>query len=82
MKVLMINGSPKANGNTAAALAEMEKIFAAEGIETEIVHIGGKNIRGCTACSRCYEQGKCVFDDTVNELAPKFEVKIIIVSLK
>lgn len=73
MKVLMINGSPKFNGNTAAALAEMEKIFAAEGIETEIVHIGSKNIRGCTACFRCFELGKCVFDDMVNELAPKFE---------
>lgn len=72
MKVLMINGSPHAEGNTAAALAEMEKIFAEEGIETEIVHVGNKAIRGCIACGSCREKGQCVFEDMVNECAPKF----------
>ena len=73
MKVLMLNGSPKANGNTAAALAEMEKVFAQEGIEVEIVQVGSQAVRGCIACGSCYKNGKCVFDDVVNELAPKFE---------
>ena len=72
MKVLLLNGSPKANGNTAAALAEMEKIFAQEGIETETLQIGSQAIRGCIACGSCYKTGKCVFDDVVNELAAKF----------
>lgn len=73
MKVLLINGSPRANGNTAAALAEMEKVFAREGIEAEIVQVGHQNIRGCIACGHCYKAGKCVFDDGVNALASKFE---------
>ena len=73
MKVLMINGSPRPNGNTSLALREMETIFKAEGIETEIVQIGNKAIRGCIACGRCAEKGRCVFDDAVNEIAPKFE---------
>lgn len=73
MKVLMINGSPRANGNTSIALGEMEKVFAQEGVETEILSIGNKDIRGCIACGRCAETGKCVFDDIVNEAAPKFE---------
>lgn len=73
MKVLMINGSPRANGNTSVALEEMKKIFDAEGIETETVQVGNKDVRGCVACGRCAELGKCVFDDVVNELAPKFE---------
>lgn len=73
LKVLMINGSPKANGNTAVALKEMENIFRENGIECETVVIGNKDIRGCIACGSCYEKGKCVFNDTVNELAPKFE---------
>lgn len=73
MKVLMINGSPHANGNTYIALHEMEKIFAEENIETEIVNIGNKDIRGCIACRSCAKKGKCVFDDIVNEVAPKFE---------
>ena len=72
MKVLMINGSPHAKGNTYIALHEMEKIFAEEGIETEILHIGNKDIRGCIACHSCAQNGKCVFDDLVNETAPKF----------
>lgn len=73
MKVLMINGSPRPNGNTSLALQEMENIFKAEGIETETIQIGNKSIRGCIACGKCAELGKCVFDDAVNEIAPKFE---------
>ncbi len=73
MKVLMINGSPHSKGNTFIALQEMEKIFKQEGMETEIVHVGNKDIRGCIACYSCIEKGKCVFDDLVNEAAPKFE---------
>jgi len=71
MKVLLINGSPKANGNTATALHEMEKVFNAQGVETEIIHVGNKPIRGCIACGGCRKAGKCVFDDLVNETAPK-----------
>ena len=73
MNVLMINGSPHASGNTALALGEMEKIFAQEGIETKILNIGNKAIRGCIACRSCAKTGKCVFDDCVNEAAPLFE---------
>ena len=73
MKVLMLNGSPRAKGNTALALEEMKKIFDAEGIETELIQLGQRDIRGCIACSRCKETGRCVFDDLVNEVAPKFE---------
>lgn len=73
MKVLMINGSPHAQGNTYTALHEMEQTFEKEGIETEIVQIGNQAIRGCIACGSCMEKGRCVFDDAVNELAPKFE---------
>ena len=74
MKVLMINGSPHANGSTYTALHEMEKVFNAQGIETEIVQVGNQAVRGCIACGACREKGKCVFDDVVNELAEKFEV--------
>ena len=73
MKVLMINGSPRVKGNTAIALEEMEKVFRGEGIETETIQIGNKDIRGCIACGSCGKTGKCVFDDAVNEIAPKFE---------
>ena len=73
MKVLMINGSPHVHGNTHIALREMEKVFAEEGIETEILHIGNQNIRGCIACGKCMETGACVFDDAVNKAAAKFE---------
>ena len=73
MKVLMLNGSPRANSNTALALTEMEKIFSQEGIEVETVHIGHLAVRGCIACGSCYQAGKCVFDDVVNQLAPKFQ---------
>lgn len=73
MKVLLINSSPRGTGNTSVALQEMEKIFREEGIETEMIHIGNKDIRGCIACGKCGQTGKCVFDDMVNEVAPKFE---------
>ncbi len=73
MKVLMINGSPHAKGNTAIALAEMAKVFESEGIETEIMNIGNKAIRGCIACGTCIKNGKCVFEDEVNIAAEKFE---------
>ena len=73
MKVLLINGSPHANGCTAAALKEMISVFKAEGVETELIHVGNKDIRGCIACRSCMKNGKCVFDDMVNEVAPKFE---------
>ena len=73
MKVLMLNGSPRSNGNTAIAFREMEAVFREAGVETEIVQVGNKAIRGCIACGRCYETGRCVFEDAVNELAPKLE---------
>ena len=73
MKVLIINGSPHAKGNTAIAINEMVKIFAAEGVETEIVQVGNKAVRGCVACGQCQTKGKCIFNDIVNETAPLFE---------
>lgn len=73
MKVLILNGSPKPDGNTAIAIEEMRKVFAEEGVETEIVQVGSKDVRGCIACGRCGEFGRCVFDDVVNEIAEKFE---------
>ena len=73
MKVLFLNGSPKPDGNTAIAIEEMRKVFAEEGVETEIVQVGNKDVRGCIACGRCGELGRCVFDDVVNEIAEKFE---------
>ena len=71
MYVLMVNGSPHKEGNTFIALNEMDRIFRAEGIETEILHIGNQDIRGCIACRSCAKTGKCVFNDAVNEAAPK-----------
>ena len=73
MKVLIINGSPRVNGNTTIAVREMEQTFAKEGMEVETVQIGKQDIRGCIACGSCGINGKCVFDDAVNQLAPKFE---------
>ena len=72
-KVLLLNGSPKANGCTATALNEMISIFNEEGIETEIIHVGNKDIRGCVSCGYCEKNGKCVVNDLVNEVAGKFE---------
>ena len=73
MKVLLINGSPKKEGNTFTALDEMRKIFVKEDVEAEIVTVGGLDIRGCAACGYCHKNGKCVFNDIVNELAEKFK---------
>ena len=72
MKVLLINGSPNAKGCTFTALSEVEKELNKEGIETEIIHVGHKDIRGCIGCRVCKKTGKCVFDDIVNEESPKF----------
>ena len=73
MKVLILNGSPRVGGNTTVAVDEMERIFREEGVEVETVQVGARDIRGCIACGRCAETGRCVFDDIVNELAPKLE---------
>lgn len=73
MKVLIINGSPHAQGNTAIALAQMQQVFEAEGVEVELVQVGHLAVRGCIGCNGCGKRGKCVFDDVVNELAPKLE---------
>ena len=67
----MINGSPRANGNTSIALNEMKTVFEKEGVDAEIVQVGSEAVRGCIACNRCAELGKCVFDDVVNKLAVK-----------
>ncbi|MBR3437486.1 MAG: flavodoxin family protein [Lachnospiraceae bacterium] len=72
-KVLLLNGSPNAKGCTWTALSEMVKVFTEEGIETEIIQVGAKPVRGCISCDSCARLGKCVFDDLVNEAAPKFE---------
>ncbi len=72
-KVLLLNGSPKANGCTATALNEMISVFNEEGIETEIIHVGNKDIRGCVSCGYCEKNGKCVVNDLVNDVAGKFE---------
>lgn len=73
MKVLILNGSPHANGTTAAALEEVKRTLEEEGAEVEIVHVGHLAIRGCLACSGCRQLGRCVIDDAVNEVAKKFE---------
>lgn len=73
MKVLLINGSPNAKGTTYIALSEMQKVFEEEGVISEIIQVGNKPIRGCVACASCYKEGKCVFNDEVNEVAPLFE---------
>lgn len=71
MKALLINGSPRANGCTFTALTELKKTLEAEGIDVELIHVGHKDIHGCIACRKCKQSGKCVFDDVVNEVAPK-----------
>ena len=71
MKVLLINGSPKAKGCIHTALEIAAKELNAQGVETEEIHVGNKDIRGCIACLSCRKTGKCVFDDLVNETAPK-----------
>ncbi len=69
----MLNGSPRKGGNTTTALDEMKKVFLSEGIEVQCVQVGDKAIRGCVACYSCRKNGKCAFDDIVNELAPIFQ---------
>ena len=73
MKVLIINGSPRRDGNTSAALNEMVRVFEKNGVQVKIEQIGGEDIRGCIACGCCDKTGKCVFDDAVNRIAPEFE---------
>ena len=80
MKVLLINGSPHVQGNTAYALAQMEDVFQTFGVETETIQVGSQNIRGCIGCGSCYKTGKCVFEDLVNEIAgklPKYDGIVI-----
>ena len=72
-KVILLNGSAHQHGCTATALEEMIRVFEAEDVETELIQVGSKNIRGCISCGKCSQTGKCVFDDLVNEVAPKFE---------
>ena len=72
-KILLLNGSPRNDGCTATALAEMISVFEAEGMETELLPVGSRAIRGCASCNRCEELGECVFDDLVNETAPKLK---------
>ncbi len=71
MKALLINGSPHAKGCTYTALSELKHTLEAEGIETELIHVGNQDVRGCIACRQCRKLGKCVFDDVVNEVASK-----------
>lgn len=73
MKVLLINGSPKTNGNTAFALKQMEEVFTEAGVETETLQVGSQPVRGCIGCASCYKTRKCVFDDLVNETAARLE---------
>ena len=72
-KILLLNGSPHTHGCTATALDEMIRVFEEEGMQTELIQVGNKSIRGCISCGKCGETGHCVFDDLVNETAPKFE---------
>ena len=73
MNVIILNGSPKAEGNTAIAINEVVRIFDEEGVQSEVIHVGKEAIRGCVSCNTCVKTGKCVFDDIVNEIAPRFE---------
>ena len=73
MKVILINGSPNARGCTYTALSEVAQTLEDEGIETEIIHVGHKDIRGCIGCRKCKTLGKCIFNDIVNEVAHKFK---------
>ena len=77
MKVIVLNGSPKANGNTAMALHEVEGTLNAQGIETEWIHVGHKNIHGCIACNKCWDSGECAFGDVVNEISAKMRERAV-----
>ena len=73
MKVLLLNGSPNANGCTFTALSEVEKVLKNHGMETELFQIGKKPIAGCIACRKCKDGTPCIFDDGVNELAARLD---------
>lgn len=73
MRVLILNGSPKANGNTAFALSQMAAVFAENNVDVDTVQVGSQAIRGCTGCGSCYKTGRCVFDDLVNQVAAKLD---------
>ena len=72
-KVLLINGSPHEHGCTYTALKEMIDVFAANEVETELVYLGKQPIAGCIACGKCYESGRCIFDDKVNEIMDRID---------
>ena len=71
MRVIILNGSPKADGNTATALHEVERTLKEQGIETEWIHVGHRQIHGCIACNKCWETGVCAFGDIVKEISEK-----------
>lgn len=73
MKVIILNGSPKAQGNTATALHEVERVLNEQGIDTEWIHVGHRQIHGCIACNKCWDSGCCAFDDIANEIAEKMD---------
>lgn len=73
MKVIILNGSPKAEGNTATALHEVERVLNEQGIETEWIHVGHRQIHGCIACNKCWETNNCCFGDVVNEISEKMD---------
>lgn len=73
MKVIILNGSPKAEGNTATALHEVEHVLNQQGIETEWIHVGHRQIHGCIACNKCWDTNICAFGDIVNEISDKMD---------
>ncbi|MBR4592421.1 MAG: flavodoxin family protein [Elusimicrobiaceae bacterium] len=73
MQVLLLNGSPHADGNTSRALAEVDRILQEADVQTEIIQVGHLAVRGCIACYACAKDGQCIFKDIVNKLAPKFQ---------
>lgn len=80
LKALLVNGSPRANGCTYTALTELKNTLEQESMEVELIHVGHKDVHGCIACRKCKEIGKCVFDDIVNEVAPKFNEQTLLLS--
>ena len=73
MKALIINGSPRLNGNSTELIKEISSVFEKEGVEVDLYQVGPKDIRGCMACGYCYTHGECVFKDDINDLAKRFE---------